>query len=370
MDLLAIARSAPARARSLRHSLALGASLATVMLAGGCGGDSNPEPVFKHPSYSYLTPLRLNVGQIRIEDHVPPPTGSDDLGPTSPVPPDQALEQMAKDRLVAAGSSGTAVFSIDQASITGQPGGALDGTMAVHLDIVSNSGGHAGYAEAHVSRQFVPGSSTGDDGTRAQLYALTTQMMQDMNVEFEFQLRRTLGDWMLDASGAPVATSVEQQPLPGPGGMPPSGATGAGPASVGAPVQLAPPPEAMPGSTMPPAPTAPGGYPGGSTPGGGSAASNLGDPSAPGPVQLSPPPGVLQAPAAVAPQNPATPYAAPSYPAAPPPSSYPTPPGYHPQGGDGTTYAPQSSYPVPPGYHPQGTGDGGSAQAPPTGSGY
>ncbi|MGI4747201.1 MAG: hypothetical protein ACRYFY_14345, partial [Janthinobacterium lividum] len=191
------------RDSALRLCLGL-TSLTAILLLAGCGGDSHPEPVFKQPSYSYLTPLRINVGQIRVEDHVPPPTGPNDLGPNAPVSPDQALKQMAQDRLVAAGNSGTAVFTIDQASITGQQGGALDGALAVHLDIVSNGGGHAGYAEAHVSRQFVPGSNSDNDGVKAELYNLTTQMMQDMNVEFEFQLRRTLGDWMLDASGAPV----------------------------------------------------------------------------------------------------------------------------------------------------------------------
>ena len=232
--------------RPHRPWLAFG--MAATLALGGCGGGggSGSEPVFKPLTYGYLTPLRLNVGQIRIEDHAPPPAGPDDLGPSSPVPPEQALQQMAQDRLVAAGNSGTAVFTIDQASITGQPGGALDGTLAVHLDIIGNSGGHSGYAEAHVSREFVPGTGDNGDagGLKAQLYTLTSQMMQDMNVEFEFQLRRTLGDWLLDASGAPVAATVEQQPLTPPGG-------GSQPTSVGAPVQLAPPSTPMPSNAVP-----------------------------------------------------------------------------------------------------------------------
>ncbi len=230
--------------------------------------------MFKPPSYAFLTPLRLNVGQIRIEDHVPPPDGPDQLAQGAPVPPEQALRQMAQDRLVAAGNSGTAVFTIDQASITGQPGGTLDGTLAVHLDIIGNSGGQSGYAEAHVSHEYVPGSGADGDagGLKAQLYALTGTMMQDMNVEFEYQLRRTLGDWLLDASGAPVSASVQQQSLTAPGGVTPASGPGvppgdAPPASVGAPLQLAPSPDAVP----PPAP------------------------------QLSPPPGFLQPPPGVQP---------------------------------------------------------------------
>ena len=354
---------------ALRLCLGL-TSLTAIMLLAGCGGDSRSEPVFKQPSYSYLTPLRINVGQIQVEDHVPPPTGPNDLGPGSPVPPDQALKQMAQDRLVAAGNSGTAVFTIDQASITGQQGGALDGALAVHLDIVSNGGGHAGYAEAHVSRQFVPGSNSDNDGVKAQLYNLTTQMMQDMNVEFEFQLRRTLGDWMLDASGAPVAASVEQQSLTGPGAPPASVPAEQPnsmmpPASVGAPVQLAPPPGTIPAGqplqqdTAPAAPAS-------------SGPDAVNPTAAPGPIQLSPPPSFLQAPPGTSPAaaSPATPSpsAAPS-PTYQAPSGYPVPPGYHPGSQDGSISSapvPQSAYPVPPGYHPSGS----TADQPPTGSGY
>ena len=284
-------------------SLGLAAGLTATLFLSGCGGGGGGDEakVFKPLSYGYLTPLRLNVGEIRIEDHAPPPTGPGDLAGESPVPPEQALRRMAQDRLVAAGSSGKAVFSIDQASITGEGGGPLDGTLAVHLDIIGRNGGHAGYAEAHVSRQFVPGSGTDNDGVKGELYNLTVQMMQDMNVEFEFQLRRTLSDWMVDASGAPVAAGVDQQPLT-PGGSGP-----ATPPSVGAPVQLAPSSAAVPGGAVQ--------GPGVAMPPGSGAVptgSALGvppatDPGAGAPLQLSPQPGFLQPPPGTAPTAPAGP---------------------------------------------------------------
>ncbi len=273
-------------------SLGLAAGLTATLFLSGCGGGGGEAKAFRPLSYGYLTPLRLNVGEIRIEDHAPPPTGPGDLAGESPVPPEQALRRMAQDRLVAAGSSGKAVFSIDQASITGEGGGPLDGTLAVHLDIIGRNGGHAGYAEAHVSRQFVPGSGTDNDGVKGQLYNLTAQMMQDMNVEFEFQLRRTLSDWMVDASGAPVAAGVEQQPLT------PGGSGSATPPSVGAPLQLAPSSETVPGGAV-------------QGPGPGSGAALAGptaaDPGAGAPLQLSPQPGFLQPPPGTAPAAPVTP---------------------------------------------------------------
>jgi hypothetical protein len=233
---------------------------------------------------------------VSVQDNAQPGHGGGDassaeLSGQSPEPPDQALAQMAHDRLVAAGNSGTAVFTIDQASITGQPGGPLDGHLSVHLDVLTGSGGHAGYAEAHVSRQFVPGTDKDNGGLRAELYDLTRQMMQDMNVELEFQVRRSLRDWLVDASGAPVAGSVEQQDLAAPGAAPPSAAPGspapAGvpspvPSSVGAPMQLAPTAPATPAAPVPIAP--------------GVATPNAVAPEPAPPQALSPPPSFLTPP--------------------------------------------------------------------------
>jgi hypothetical protein len=279
------------------------AAIATCLLLAACGGREQPAPSFAPLDFSYLPKLRLNVATMTVEDHAAQGAGQNDLGPTAPVPPDQALQHMARDRLVAAGNSGSGVFTIDQASITGTGGGALDGHIAVHLDILTANGGHAGYAEAHVSRQFVPGTAAPDDGTRAELDDLTRQMMQDMNVELEYQVRRSLREWLVDASGAPVAGSVEQQTLAPPGasgatattpgtgtsvGATPLGATRLAPAAApvsglptSGPVNLAPQP-AAPGTALPE---------GGSAP----------------PVQeRSPPPNFLQPPSATSPASPPT----------------------------------------------------------------
>jgi hypothetical protein len=49
------------------------------------------------------------------------------------------------------------------------------------------------------------------DDLPSTLYDMTKDMMDTMNVEFEFQLRRSLGNWLLP-EGAPQAP-VQQQPL-------------------------------------------------------------------------------------------------------------------------------------------------------------
>ncbi|MCQ8278397.1 hypothetical protein NFI95_08020 [Acetobacteraceae bacterium KSS8] len=299
---------------AFRHA-ALPAGFAALLLLAGCGGSDTPAPTFKAPTYDYLTKLRLNVGQVQIVDQIPPP-GPSDLSAQSPVQPVDAMRIMAQQRLVAAGNSGTAVFTIDQAAITGQPGGTLNGTLAAHLDIIGPSGGHNGYAEAHVLRQFVPGTNTDNDGLKTELYNLTNQMMSDMNVELEYQLRRTLGDWLLDASGAPIGATVEQQNLapPGSGSGPSAAPAATAPAlmpsssSVGAPVQLAPT------STLPTPATPVAPMPTQATP----------DLNAAGPTQLAPPPQLAPQPA---PQN--TPPAAATVPGtSPPPGFLRLPNGY------------------------------------------
>ena len=138
-------------------------------------------------SYSYLTPLQLNVATIEIGDAPPPGP----LDASSPLASGPALRQMLQDRLSAAGSSGRAVVTVEDARISRASGG-LDGAMAVRLEIVVADGTKAGFAEARVARRA--------DGVgrnlRGSLYDMTKQMLDDMNVELEFQLRRSLRDYL------------------------------------------------------------------------------------------------------------------------------------------------------------------------------
>jgi len=251
----------------------LASAVLLLLITAGCGGGEPPPPprVFTPPNYSYLTKLRLNVGDIAIDDHAGPDgtevqTGGQDVSNQSPTPPSVALEEMAHDRLFAAGTSGKAVFVIDQASILRAPNGTLSGLLAVHLDLLTAGGARAGYAEARVAKQYTPGSDPVD--FRGTLYDLTNQMMADMNVELEFQVRRSLKDWLVTTTSVPLP--VQAQPL-------------------------APPPP-PPASALPPwIPAAPGQAP----------PQQYGAPGMPDqPQQMSPPPGYLQPPPGAQPAAP------------------------------------------------------------------
>lgn len=190
-------------------------ALFLLLALAGCsavGGGSGAMPPL---DFGYLTPIRLNVATVDIEDRsVHDPEAADTLSPVSPA---QALGQMAQQRLVPGGNAGRAVFVIDEAAIRRTRGG-LDGTLAVHLDVLTTDGARAGYAEARVSRRRLGGSG---EESPAVLYDMTRRMMDDMNVEFEFQVRRSLGDWVQTTRPAePPPGPVEEQPLDAPAPAP------------------------------------------------------------------------------------------------------------------------------------------------------
>lgn len=176
--------------------------LAPLLLAA-CGDDGPPRN-FPPLRYDFLTRLQLNVASIGFSD-LPSPGPLDTV---SPAPAAQALRQMAEDRLAAGGSSGQAVVVIEDARII-RSGSALDGSMAIHIDVVAADGQRAGFAEARVARRL---TGYGRD-LRGGLYDITKQMLDDMNVELEFQLRRSLRDYLQATTAAPAPASVQQQDL-------------------------------------------------------------------------------------------------------------------------------------------------------------
>jgi hypothetical protein len=188
-------------------------TLAAPLAVAGCGG-TPVQTVFPPLTYDYLTKLRLDVSAIEIDDSWNAQFGATQIGALSPVRPAAALRQMAQDRLVAAGESGRAIFKIQDATIS-QIRSRLQASFAVQLSLSTTDGTRSGYAEARVVRS----STLLDDDApalRAALYQITKATMDDMNVELEFQVRRSLRDHLVadDTVGtAPPPPPVQQQDL-------------------------------------------------------------------------------------------------------------------------------------------------------------
>lgn len=183
------------------------------LVVAGCSGSEPPE-VYVPPSYAYLTPLRLNVATIQIDDRTSPvPTNA--IEEAAPLRPADALRAMGRDRLFAAGSAGRAVLVLDRASLVRLSDG-VEGRLAVHLDIYAGGDDRVAFAAAQVTRR-----QTGDGAegrSPPALYRLVSQMMDDMNVEFEFQVRRSLKEYLqLPEGTSPPPPPVQTQDLPPPG---------------------------------------------------------------------------------------------------------------------------------------------------------
>jgi hypothetical protein len=234
-------------ARRAFLNLTLGSA---VLGLAACASEEVPAS-FAPLRYDYLTPLRLSVASVEVKNEwVPGPT---DVTALSPEPPEQALERMAHDRLFPAGSSGRAVFVIIDASIVPQ-GDNYAGNLDVRLDIFAGGGDRTAYAEARVTRvRSIPG---GEAAKRAALYDMTKRMMDDMNVEFEYQVRRALKDWLQATTPTAVPAPVEQQNLSVPPGAnaAPAPTAPASTAAPGGPAAAPPPGLSPPAGTLPASP--------------------------------------------------------------------------------------------------------------------
>lgn len=189
------------------------------LLLAGCAADPPVQRVFTPIRYDYLLPLRLNVGTVEVGEAPPPGP----LDAQSPAPLGEVLRRMGEDRLAAGGTQGRAVFTVDEASVV-RAGSTLAGRAAVRLEVYGPDGARAGFAGASVQRR-VAGVGRGA-AYQAALYDMSRQIGDDMNVEFEFQVRRTLRDFLQEATTAPPPAPVQRQDLlpggPAPAAPPPA----------------------------------------------------------------------------------------------------------------------------------------------------
>lgn len=202
-----------------RTALTLG--LPALGVACGDRTPAEPAPISSGPpSYSHLTPIRLDVAAIDIATpSVGPATF---VVPPAPIVPAQAMLTMARDRLAAAGGSGRARFAILAATLTRQrvsDGGLFSSaserlicTLRCRVEILGAEGEPPlGFAQAEVSRNAVsPSGSAAERSAAAD--RIVRNAMADLNVEFEYHIRRNLRRWLV---ANPVrGAAVQSEDLP------------------------------------------------------------------------------------------------------------------------------------------------------------
>ncbi len=212
-----ILRRPPALRLTRRHALLL----SLLLPLAACGTEGPEAPVYQPPDYDYLTKLRLKVGKISIDDNWVPRGEARHVEYLAPTTPRAALRTMAEQRLVPAGSEGEARFTIEDASIV-RARGQYIGTLAVRLDVIDAEGSDVAHVTARVA-QTREMSSDDPEAVRADLYALVKGMMRDMNVEFEYQLRRVMADRLESTDpAAPPPPPVQSEDLSAPVTTPPA----------------------------------------------------------------------------------------------------------------------------------------------------
>jgi len=158
--------------------------------------------------YRHLTPLPLNVADIAIAP-TDPPAAAGDLGLTLQPRPSDAVRIMGRDRLTAVGTVGGARFAVTRATLF--RGSGLSCAVGCRLEILGADSARLGFIEAEARA-----AATGTEAGRADAAArLLRRAMDDLNVEFEFQLRRNLRAWLVVVAPGTVGTV----PAPPPGSI-------------------------------------------------------------------------------------------------------------------------------------------------------
>ncbi len=184
------------------------AFLLAVLTLAACETPPPPRPTFPDIRFTERPPMRIDAAAIDIERQFRPTLRPPNVEHLFPVSPERAMENWARDRLQATGTSRRVRVRIVDASVrevelprTGGVRGAFttdqaqryDATVEMSVDIM----GDRGFAERSVTAKAarsrsVPENITPNDREMAW-YQLTKELMADLDLELERQIRSNFG---------------------------------------------------------------------------------------------------------------------------------------------------------------------------------
>lgn len=185
--------------------------LLPAFLLAGCD-TSAPSTQFPELTYRHLGPITLDVSRVEVTTRYIPPLKPPNVEHRAPIPPYVAIRRWANQRLKAAGRRNVANLVILDASIrevplpvagglkgflTTQQSARYDGRIAVLLEIRNFGGRQLAFATARAKRSM----TVAEDATLADRekvwFALTEDLMSDINRRLEMEVRRHLGAYVL-----------------------------------------------------------------------------------------------------------------------------------------------------------------------------
>lgn len=173
-----------------------------VAAAGTLAGCNTPPERYEFPelTYAHLPPIRLDVAVVDVVDSYHPPMAEPNVEHLFPVPPARAMERWARDRLVAAGNNGAALFTILRADVievplerttgikgvfTSDQSYRYDASMEIRLDAENTSGLRRGTITAQARRSQTVAEDMSLNQRERLWFEMTELLMRDIGVEIE-----------------------------------------------------------------------------------------------------------------------------------------------------------------------------------------
>lgn len=165
------------------------------VLAGltGCAEEPSQEH-FNTPSYTYLPQLYLKVAQVKVHDKS---KGSSSLVTNTPYPIDSRAITMAEQRLKPRAGAGEANFTVENVEVT-KNSRVYSATLKIQLQCENPDMNASSTMTAFVKDDVTRTNGASEAKT---LNDLASKIMDDMNVEIEYQLRNKMPQWLTNAAG-------------------------------------------------------------------------------------------------------------------------------------------------------------------------
>ncbi|MDD9877562.1 MAG: hypothetical protein OXR84_09005 [Magnetovibrio sp.] len=162
-------------------------------------------------TFSHLPVFQLDVAAVQIKHAYKAPLKAPHVEHLLPVAPAQALEQWAKDRIKAVGTSGVAVLVIEDAratetqlakdtslkgKFTKQQSHRYDMRVRASLELSDRVGNKRASAGANASRSVTVREDVTLNEREKTWFTTVDQMMRDFNREMDSNVRRYMGRWI------------------------------------------------------------------------------------------------------------------------------------------------------------------------------